>query len=331
MALIYDSRLRAISSSGAILVGATLTIYTAGTTTPAAIWRDAALTVAMTNPVSGIDASDAGGWFPQIFAAEALLLDITLKTSAGVTVQTYVSVPSLGTGTAIILRDFGNSRARIAGSGGIVRYEGGPPTGDDTGGQVTLGGYNGTQADAAVIDAVTVNTTGILTENSKAIEGVVVTPSTAFTAVGSLAIALATTSLNECEWEVNLNQLTTSAPMTLSITFSFDNGATYAATNYTWAVVIFEALTVTTGSGVASDLRPSFSATGGFLTLRVHTAGTTVSQTGYYGELASSYRPDYIVSGGHTTGGLRATHMKITTSTGTITGRYSVVAKRWAV
>lgn len=78
------------------MVGATLTFYVAGTTTPADIYRDADLTTPASNPTTGPDASDAAGWFPQFFAEDNTICDVTLKDSLGATEQTFEDVPFVG-------------------------------------------------------------------------------------------------------------------------------------------------------------------------------------------------------------------------------------------
>lgn len=56
-------------SNGMPYVGALLYVYLPGTTTLASIYSDEALTVPMTNPLSGVNASDAAGNFPRAYIA----------------------------------------------------------------------------------------------------------------------------------------------------------------------------------------------------------------------------------------------------------------------
>lgn len=171
MALIYDSRFRVFDSNGDPLAGATLTIYDAGTTNLASIYRDAALTTPMTNPTSSADVSDAAGWFPQVFTAEGVFLDITLKDSDGATVKTYVDVPSLGSESNTFSRDFTTSRIRIRDVGGVVYIEAGNAAGDDLGGSMRLSGWAATPLDTLTIDAGATTLTGPVESPSLTIDG----------------------------------------------------------------------------------------------------------------------------------------------------------------
>src|SRR4051812_2943059 len=123
MAILYESRLRAFDSSGNPLVGATLTINIANTATPAAIFTDVLRTVPMTNPTTGADKSDAAGWFPQIFAAESVVVDITLKNAAGVVQQTYVDVAVVGADDVLARTLPNGARLSITDAAGIVKLE----------------------------------------------------------------------------------------------------------------------------------------------------------------------------------------------------------------
>lgn len=172
MAQLYDARFWAHGANGNPLALATLTVYLANTTTPADIWRDAALTVPMTNPTSGADVSDAGGWFPQVFAAEGLVVDILVKDSGGSTIKTYTDVTFVGTdSTNVIEKDFTNARVKISGTGGIVDFEAGPAVGDDTGGAWRVGGWAGTRAETGELDAAAITVTGALKVSGALTEG----------------------------------------------------------------------------------------------------------------------------------------------------------------
>lgn len=205
MATLYDARIRAIDSDGDPLVGATLTINVANTSTPAPIFRDAALTVPMTNPTSGADVSDAGGWFPQIFATEGTLVDITLKNSAGATVKTYVDVSFLGSNTGEFERTLADdTRFSVRGSGGVVYMEFGDPSPDNSGGTAVIGGWVGTQADLITVNAALFNVIGQIKENSKKLFGVVATEAVTVTAQTSVDIALPNLPAGTRAWEIEI-------------------------------------------------------------------------------------------------------------------------------
>lgn len=241
IAYVPDTRIRALDSSGNPIVGATLTIYDTGTTNLASVYRDTDLATPMTNPTSGADASDSGGWFPQIFAAEGGLFDITMKTSAGVTVKAYVSVPAVGEGSGVVTRDFGTSRVWIGNRGGVIRFEGGNAEGDDVGGDVSIGGWDATQADTIELDAAASSTTGdfdvggTFTENGKILPGVV-SASGSSTSAASVIIPLAT---GATVWDVDITNAEYASDI-LQMQISVDGGATYlSASNYVWTVVYF--------------------------------------------------------------------------------------------
>lgn len=334
MALIYDSRIRAIDSSGNPYVGATLTIYNAGTTTPSSVYRDAALSNAMTNPTSGSDVSDSGGWFPQIFAAEGGLFDITLKTSGGVVIKSYVSVPALGTGTSTITRDYGTSRLQIRGAGGRVYFEGGDASGDDVGGKVTIGGYAGTPADDMVLNTAALSITGavtttgalatggLITENSKKLPGVVQATATA-SAAGSLSIALANTPTGVTMYDIDLMGVQLSASATIGVTFSYDNGATYqSASSYT---------TNGTGASTSGTLATSVNTATGYFhaRMRMQTSDTSNFKSELVAVTSNSSGTPALVSIAFQSGTLsRVTNVKFTPASGTITGTVRAIPLR---
>lgn len=205
MALLFDARLRAIDSSGNPLTGATLTIYNANTTTPTAIFSDAALAVPMTNPVAGANASDAGGWFPQIFAAEGTIVDITLKNSVGATVQSYVDVTFVGADNGEFEREFTDgTRLKASGSGAVVYLEVGDPSPDNTGGSLVIGGWAGSQADSVTINSALVNVVGQIKENSKKLSGIISLPATQVTAQSSVDITLPNMLATTRAWEIEI-------------------------------------------------------------------------------------------------------------------------------
>lgn len=198
--------------NGDPLVGGTLTIYLAGTTTPADIFLDAALTSSCTNPTSGADASDAAGWFPDIFAAEGTSVDVILKTSGGTTLETWDDLPFVGADTGDFSRVVsGNGRFEITGSGGAVRLRAGDPSPDNVGGAIVVEGWAGTQLDTAEIDAAETNFTGNMTVGSKKLPGVVEIEATTFTAVTSVDIPLTETRPGVRGWKVLIFDLITTS------------------------------------------------------------------------------------------------------------------------
>ncbi len=70
-------------SNGLPYVGAKLFVYLPGTTTPAAIYSDAGLSVPLSNPLTGATGSDAAGNFPRAYIA-AGSYKLRAETSVGV-------------------------------------------------------------------------------------------------------------------------------------------------------------------------------------------------------------------------------------------------------
>lgn len=89
-------------SNGNPYVGASLYVYNAGTTTPAAIYSDAGLSVALANPLT----SDAAGNFPRAYIAVGTY-KLRAQTAAGVLIWTEDNIDtglSAGTGALPISR-----------------------------------------------------------------------------------------------------------------------------------------------------------------------------------------------------------------------------------
>lgn len=82
--LFSQPRTREFNPDGTVMPGARLYFYAAGTTTPLAVYQDAALTVPHANPVL----ADSGGLFPQIWLNAQSSYDVTLKTDGEATVWT---------------------------------------------------------------------------------------------------------------------------------------------------------------------------------------------------------------------------------------------------
>jgi hypothetical protein len=311
MAFLADARLHARDANGDPLVGATLTIRNAGTMTLSSVYRDADLTDAMSNPTSGADVSDAGGWFPQIFAADGSTFDITLKDANGVTVKSYVDVPVVGEGAGAFIRDFGSSRVSIDNSGGTIRLAAGNAAGDDVGGNLSLGGWNNTQADAITLDGAATNTTGKLTVGGKKLPGVVVSE-TAFSAQSTVVVAVPNDPAGVTAFDIEFFNITSSGASTLDCTFSYDNGATYASTGY--------------GGG---SLAAGMGGNATTLRLRLITAASGLNHSAIFGTAVQpgAATPLTTVCRSHVGGGgeNRVTHVKFVPNAGTLTGKYRVV------
>lgn len=85
-----------IDANGAPIVGAKLHVYEAETTSYRAIYSDDGLSTPLSNPLTGVNASDATGKFPLFYMA-AGLYKLRAETSAGVLIWEY---DNLDTGTS---------------------------------------------------------------------------------------------------------------------------------------------------------------------------------------------------------------------------------------
>lgn len=153
MAQLSPVRFRATNAIGEIVVGAGLFIFQAGTSTPADIFTDDDLTTPAANPlVSGSD-----GYWPQVYAANGLLVDFFAHQTDDISstlLWQALSVASVGPDdVSSFFRDFGaDGRVQMRGAAGRVHLEFGDPVGDDIGGSWTIGGWNGTPFDEGVLD-----------------------------------------------------------------------------------------------------------------------------------------------------------------------------------
>lgn len=155
----------ALDSNAAPLSGAQLSTYVAGTTTPKATYTDSSLGTPLANPV----VADSAGRFVEIWAPDGGTYDLVWKTAGGVIIKTFSGLQALGSAaTGAVARDFGaDGRFNLESRGGIFEIEGGAPTPDNVGGNIRIGGWNGTQADLVTIDAASVVVTGALSGSSQ--------------------------------------------------------------------------------------------------------------------------------------------------------------------
>lgn len=301
----------------------------------------------MSNPTTGADKADSSGRFPQVFAASTATFDILLKDAAGVTLASYVSVSALGAQSGVLSLDFTNSRFQARGSGGTVFVEAGDPTGDDVGGHLTFGGWNGTQADAIAINAAatsmtgTLDTGGALTENAHRLAGIVYTPNGTFSTVASVDIPLTNSPTGTRVYDLDIIDLAFSAALNLEVRFSYDGGVTYkaGASDYAYNVMWSDAGGASSANSAAAAFMviasgafsPANSSSVLFMRITTPTSGsdTTVIAGKIATWLTGTPSARVQVFGAHTAASFgRATHIRLLTSTGTMTGRYRVVPQR---
>lgn len=195
------------------------------TTTPKATYSDPDLTTPHANPI----VADASGKVPQVFVDTGDQFYLTVKTAAGVLLEDYEFATGLGdTGTGTFTRDFdGGGRYELSGDLGVVSQEFGPPEGDDIGGSARMGGWNGTQGDALVIDFAEAEFTGTVKAETFE-QGGVTNPFPRLllsgTATGAATIDIALSAdFNRYQLEL----FNGSGIVDVRVRFSFDDGATY--------------------------------------------------------------------------------------------------------
>ena len=101
-------------SNGNPIVAAKLYVYEVGTTTLASIYSDAALSVSITNPLSGANASDASGNFPRVYIASGTY-KLRAETSDGTLIWQYDNIDtSLTSGSGALAISAGGTSATTA-------------------------------------------------------------------------------------------------------------------------------------------------------------------------------------------------------------------------
>lgn len=349
MPLVLDTRFRALDVSGDAYSGALLYVYLPGTNTLADIYATSALDggASLSNPV----VSDSSGYFAQIFAPEGDTFDVTLKTAAGATIKTYEDVPALGADPGTFARDYGTGgRFSVTGSAGTITFAAGPASPDDTGGDLELTGYAGTQLDTLRLysNDVTVppstlhDESGsdltlageILQDGGKRSPEIIWGEST-FSGASSLDLAI---PADYDVFEVELTELVVSAGGAINARLAYDATPTYksASGDYVWTYTEAAAGTVTgsydTGAGTYVKLAAITTGSNykGSILARIITSSTAnvatqIAGTGH--TLATGVTTTTFTGFGlHSYG--RATYIRFLPLSGTITGRYRTKAIR---
>jgi hypothetical protein len=321
MASVPDVRWRAFDALGNAYSGATLAVVDAGTATPSSIYTDAALSIPAANPV----VADANGVFPQFYAPEGKLFDLTQKTAGGVTLKSYLSVAAIGNQTDALLRDFTTSRFQAQGAGGVTELETGNATGNDVGGIGRIGGWAGTQGDSLSIDYAAVNVTGRLKEQTYKLDGVVRQEAVTFTNAAAAIIPLTNDPTGVRQFEVTVADLVSATNTTnqaYSVTFSYDGGVTYAAAGYSQ---VFNGGTGGAGSQIAISLAGGTNApnVAGLIRMTIQTPNAGNNMTAAVGvvtmQSSAGFWPastTFAVFGPASSG--RCTHVKLVCSAGNI-------------
>lgn len=352
MALLYDSRWRAIDASGNGYSGALLTVYDVGTTTPTSLFAEATLTTPLDNPVD----ADANGVFPQIFAAEGTVCDLVLTTAGGATLYEQENVAILGSDTGTLSRDFTNSRWRALGVGGEVSLEFGNATGDDVGGTGRIGGWDDTQADVIEIDAASflttgdLNVAGTLTEKNKKLGGIVQAASTTFTTQSTIDIALTNTPTGARKYVVEIYDLVTSISgnVALNARLAYDATPTFktGASDYSYVNAYQDGSDTYDSSGSSSGGAAQILISGGgsgiypnstypgYIRVEIVVTDSTGPVTAVMSytvgqRKATTDGPAMARTFGFGLGGYgRATYLRIYPDSGTLSGKYRVFVER---
>jgi hypothetical protein len=342
MAILTEGRILVTDASDTPINGGKVRIYDTGTTNLTSVFSDAALSVPLTNPV----VANSSGFTPVIFAAEATSVDVTYLTAADATVtgRTYTAIPFLGSDTGTFTRTFaGGTRLKITDGGGIVLIQVGDASPDNVGGQLTIEGWAGTQGDTLTLDFATTNTTGVFTENSKKLLGIVNTAATTFTTVASVDIALTQNPSGVLAHRVDVFALKSSVANQLSVQLSYDGGATYksGASDYSYyfqyknrgdanLYPTYTADAAHTQIVLGTDLAMNTNRAWLVLDILTVPSGTeptmvTARLDGYDG----GGSPTIVIGNGYGLGNYgKATHMRLLASAGTITGQYRVAPLR---
>lgn len=349
MAVIMSPFTRALDDDGAPMAGAKLyTRDAAAHATPKASYTTNAISVAHPNPIVADDA----GWFPQAFALSGENFYLILVASDGDPNDPYKTadaVPSLGADNVTeFTQTFPDARWAVTsgevttGNDGVI-YSHGLPSPTNTGGFAELGGWAGTQGDHLRLDFSELNTTGILTENSKKLAGVVATPATTFAAAASVDIALPNVPTGVMAWRLELWDIVTSAvACNVQVQFSYNSGATYksGAADYAYVTTLVDAAASTTYPSLTRDdahtlilMAIAFrtpSPIKGMFRWQIKTPAsgsdpTTIIGDGMSFDNAATPSANIFHAAGFGLGGYgKATNIRVSVSTGTIAGKYLV-------
>ncbi len=240
MALIYQSRFRALDDDGAPMPFALLyTRDNSAHSTPKATYTTPALSVPNSNPLVADDA----GWFGQMHAEEGEEFYLILVAAGGdpnAPYKTYTDMTALGgAGTGQLVRTFAESRYQVASGdtgagnlGTIVSYGSASPV--DTGGFVLEEGWDGTQGTKKVVNFAEVEFKGDLVIDGEFTfagdtSGVV-------TAAGSVNIAL---PAGFTAWRLELSRIQPSTGQTIEAYFAFDSVPTFktGVDDYGWGIL----------------------------------------------------------------------------------------------
>lgn len=325
---------RAFDAEGDAYSGALLYTYTPGTTTPKTTYTTSALSVAHANPV----VADSSGVFPQIWAADNATFDLVLKTAGGVSLDSWDNQTAVAADTdGSISRDFDNGgRLLISGASGVVKIEAGPPSGDDTGGTLLIGGWNGTN-----LDDIDLNLSDTAKASFRAALAIADEPisSASFSGSANLDIALS----GYTAYRLELSGLVVSADNAILMRFAFDAVPNFknGASDYSWALnAASTAGAGATGANTAAFIQVTF----GSLEATAMTAEANSVTLDIFGPKAAGFGLGVLsraaiqaATGNYETsagagriipGYGTPTYVRIYVASGTFSGKYRLIGKR---
>jgi hypothetical protein len=260
-----------------------------------------------------------------------------------VVIKSEDDVPSLGSDASTFSRDFTNSRFQVEGVAGTVWVEAGDASPDNTGGLMRLSGWNRTQADSIIADAVLFNTTGRIQEIGKKIPAVVQTDATTFSAAATVEIELVNSPTGVRAWDLDLWDLSGTGVLSLLARFSYDGGANYksGAADYNYLKTKLDdggAATTTAPGDVDTKIDVNYymiTAANRLATVRIRIvtpdsgAGRTTLEASTVACGTTTAHMGHFFTAGEAVGGYgRATHIRLYQSGQTITGKYRLTPLR---
>lgn len=255
MAQIHPARYRATDASNAVVSGAGLFVYNTGTSTLATLYSDDPPVTTRANPVESL----ATGFFPQFYVAANTTYDIQARTTTSVgsaLLWEELEIDSLGSeDTGTFYRDYsGNGRLQAVGTGGAIRMEFGPPTGDNIGGAAIISGWAGTDLDSAswkgplsITGALTVTGNSTFTGTIPA-DKILASATQATAATHNIALPTGYDT-----YILEMSYIAPSTSMTVELLFAFDAVPTFkvGADDYAWG--LFEQGPTTAVAGAVDD------------------------------------------------------------------------------
>jgi hypothetical protein len=246
----------ALDADGEPISGSTIEFFSNGTLTAKAAYASAADANAATNPITS-QTADAAGRFDPAFGPDDQKYRVRWKDAAGSTIETYDDVEVQGETEGQSYDFDSDGRYRVFGAGGKVQIETGDPTGDNTGGDARMGGWDSTQGTTFVLDFADVDVTGGLDVVGNVTEGGyrlarVLVDSGSETTQASVDITLPAT-FEEYELILSEVQLDTDRSI-LACRAGFGAGPTFQTSSNYYSTYVYDAVPLATSIGLVIPL-----------------------------------------------------------------------------